>query len=457
MTLRGRRALQITIKEMIRYSEEGHKMFKRKFILVTLIGLTLSLVIACNALSPIATQVFSQATVTPRTTTSSGATTIPNVVASPSVTTSSSPEVSAIQDVIQKTNQEQIQAVASQDPTVMQDTSTTDFYQQSVQTLNGLLNGGVTSIQLVDLKWGPITLTDANNAQATTYETWSTTFSDGSKMQETDTNIYILVLENGVWKVQDDQHPDPNNQQSASANPSGGPSPVTPVPPADIAPGQADSFNWAGYHATGGTFTAVSGTWTVPNVDAGTIGMDATWVGIGGVDSTDLIQAGTEATVENGQVIYSAMWETLPDVAQQVPLTINAGDQISVSITQQKTDTWQISINNVTNGQSWTKSATYSSSLSSAEWIEEAPATERSTILPLDNFGALTFTSGTTVENGQTATIAQTGARPINMNNGSGQALTQTSNLDASGTSFTVTRTDAAPTIPPFHHRRFGG
>ena len=433
-------------------------------MLVTLIGLTLLLVIACNAPSLIAKQIFAPITVTPglpatsSTAIPSIATSIPNLTTPSSGANAPSPEVSAIQDVIQKTNQEQIQAVASHDPTVMQDTSTADFYQQSVQTLNGLLSGGVSSIQLVDLKWGPIQLTDANNAQATTYETWSTTFSDGSTMQETDTNIYILVRENGVWKVQDDQHPDSNNQQGASANPNGGTSPGTPVPPADIATGQSDSFNWSGYLATGGTFTSVSGTWTVPNVDAGTNGMDATWVGIGGVDSTDLIQAGTQATVENGQVTYSAIWETLPDVAQPVPLTINAGDQISISITQQKSDTWQISIQDATNGQSWTKSLTYRSSLSSAEWIEEAPATGRLTILPLDSFGSVTFTSATTVENGQTRSIAQTGAKPIAMNNGAGQILAQASNLDANGTGFTVTRTSVpAPSVSPFHHRRPGG
>ena len=435
-------------------------MFKRKLFLVTLIGLTLSFVVACNMLSPIATQLFSPTPVSPgvpansSATTTSNATTVPNVVTPGSGTTSSSPEVSAIQDVIQKTNQEQIQAVASHDPTVMQDTSTTDFYQQSVQTLDGLLSGGVTAIQLVDLKWGPIQLTDANNAQATTYETWSTTFSDGSTMQETDTNIYILVRENGAWKVQDDQHPDTNNQQSASANPNGGTSPETPLPPSDLATGQSDSVNWAGYIASGGPFTTVSGTWTVPNVDAGTIGMDATWVGIGGVDSTDLIQAGTEAIVQDGQVMYSAIWETLPQEAQPVPLTIHAGDQVTVSIAQQDTNTWQIGINNATNGQSWSKSVTYQSSLSSVEWIEEAPATMRSRILPLDNFGSVTFTSGTTTENGQTSSIAQAGARPIAMNNASGQALAQVSNLDASGTTFTVTRTSAAPSFSPFHHRR---
>jgi hypothetical protein len=277
-------------------------------------------------------------------------------------------------------------------------------------------------------------------------------------MQETDTNVYTLVLENGAWKVQDDGHPNLKNQGSSSTSPNGATSPHRPVPPADAASSQAPSRNWSGYAATDGTFTSVSGTWSVPNVSAGTTGMDATWVGIGGVNSNDLIQAGTQALVQSGQVVYAAWWETLPQTVQPVPLTINAGDQISVSIAQQKRGTWQISINDATNGQSWSKSVTYRSSLSSAEWIEEAGATGRFTILPLDSFGSVTFTSGTTIENGQTRTIAQAGAQPIAMSNEAGQALAQASKLDASGTGFSVTRTSvAAPSVAPFRHRRPGG
>jgi peptidase A4-like protein len=413
-------------------------MINRIFILMTLIVLALWGVTACT--TPAQSDVQNQSAVT----------------IAPSLATTASEDVSAIQNVIQKANQEQVQAVAAKNPTLMQDTAMTNFYQQSVQTLNDLLNLGVTSIQLVDLNWGPITQTDASTAQATTYETWSTTFSDGSTMKETNTNVYTMVLQNGSWKVQDDQHP--NNQPSPSTSPSGATSPETPVAPADAATGQTPSRNWSGYVASGGTFTAVSGMWTVPNVSAGTSGMDATWIGIGGVDATDLIQAGTQATVESGQVVYSAIWETLPQAAQFVPLTIKAGDQMSVSITQQDSGAWQISIKDATSGQSWAKSVTYSSSLSSAEWIEEAPATGRFTILPLDSFGSVTFSSATTVENGQTRTIAQANAEPITMNNGTGQALAQASNIDASGTSFTVIRTSvAAGSVIPFRHRRPGG
>ena len=55
------------------------------------------------------------------------------------------------------------------------------------------------------------------------------------------------------------------------------------------------SGNWAGYVATGSSITSVTGSWTVPS--AGTVppGLSATWVGIGGYKTSDLIQAGTPA------------------------------------------------------------------------------------------------------------------------------------------------------------------
>jgi len=300
----------------------------------------------------------------------------------------------------------------------------------------------VTSIQLTSLKWGAITLQGATTAQATTIEDWSTKFADGSTLQETDTNVYTLVLENGAWKVQADLHPNSRPQQTPSGTQAAVPTPSTPIP----STGAGQSRNWAGYAASSGTFTGVSGTWTVPNVTAGsTDAADATWVGIGGVNTDDLIQAGTDATVQSGQVIYTAWWETLPQAPTTVPLNVSAGDSISVSITQKSNSTWQIVIHDTTSDQLFQKNVTYRSSLSSAEWIEEAPA-GRHRVLPLDNFGSVTFTKGSTVRNGQKRNIEQAGAQPIILYGATRQALDLAvpSTLGSDGASFTVTRNKAS-------------
>ncbi|MCL5950961.1 MAG: G1 family endopeptidase [Chloroflexi bacterium] len=355
--------------------------------------------------------------------------------------------VTAVQAVILKANHEEEQAVAKNDPTVMQDTATSSYYTQSAQNLSNMLSSGVTAIKLDHLAWGAIAQQNPTTVQATTQETWSTTFSDGSTLQETNTNVYTLVLQNGTWLVQQDNQPNSTAPQSPSnSSPSTPGVPGTPATPA--ASGQSPSRNWAGYAATSGTFTAVSGSWTVPNVSSTTTGMDATWVGIGGVNSQDLIQAGTQAVVQSGQITYSAWYETLPQSSQTVPMTVNPGDKVSVSITQQPDGTWKILMQDTTNAQTYQTTLNYTSSNSSAEWIEESPATGRGTILPLDSFGTLTFNGASTVDNGKQVTLAQAGAQPITMYSSNQQALAQPSTVGANGASFSVTRTDVvAPTF----------
>ncbi len=119
----------------------------------------------------------------------------------------------AIQDVIQKLDEAQAQAIATNDPNVMVATATADFYQQQVAINQDLVNNGVTEVKLLNLEWGQISVA-GNTATATVYETWSTTFDDGTTEQARDRNVYTLVQENGTWKVQADDHPD---QQQAGA------------------------------------------------------------------------------------------------------------------------------------------------------------------------------------------------------------------------------------------------
>src|ERR1700741_5158957 len=60
--------------------------------------------------------------------------------------------------------------------------------------------------------------------------------------------------------------------------------------------GTADSLNWSGYAVTpsGGGVTAVSSAFTVPSAGLVPPGFAATWTGIGGYNTSDLIQAGPD-------------------------------------------------------------------------------------------------------------------------------------------------------------------
>ena len=145
---------------------------------------------------------------------------------------------------------------------------------------------------------------------------------------------------------------------------------------------------------------------------------------------------------------YEAWVEMLPRASRPVPLRVHAGDSVTASISEQATDQWLIEFSNNTTGQTYQQTQQYSSSHSSAEWVEEAPSGGRGGVLPLSNFGTIQFSDGSTVKDGQTVSIAATGARAITMVSNNDQALAVPSSLSDDGTSFTVARTDAISTTP---------
>jgi hypothetical protein len=214
------------------------------------------------------------------------------------------------------------------------------------------------------------------------------------------------------------------------------------------------SLNWSGYVTTQGPFTSVNGTWTIPSVASAHSTMaDATWVGIGGVTNHALIQAGTQAlTDRQGGVAYQAWYELLPENMQIISLQVHSGDSISASITQTDADVWQISIVDNTTGDTYQKTVDYHSDLSSAEWIEEMP-TANIGILPLDNFGSVSFSNGSAVENGAGLTIAETAATPLTMVTNDGAVLATPASLGDDGSSFTIGR--SAVTIASANHPRY--
>jgi hypothetical protein len=380
----------------------------------------------------------------------------------------------AVQAVVQHANTEQADAFARGDPTLIQDTATRSYYQEIAQANRDMAAHGVTAIKLVSLEWGPITSQGANAIQVTTFETWQTTFADShTEVTNHERNVYTLVQENGAWRIQADDHPDAQLNQTgavtstATVTTTGAVTPTATVAPTttveSVAPAltpsplpeatgsrPGQSANWSGYAATGGTFTAVTGTWTVPRSStvgvngtsgrSGGIAGDATWVGIGGVNTDDLIQAGTEATVVTaGDTEYNAWVELLPHTSQPVPLVVSPGDSITVAISMGESDSWTVAFANNTTAQKYQTTVQYASSESSAEWIEEAPSGRRR-LIPLDNFGTVNFSGGSTVKDGKTVTIARSGAQSITMFDRNENPLASPSSLGADGSSFSVSR-----------------
>ena len=357
------------------------------------------------------------------------------VVPGTSATVATEATVAAIKDVITRANRAQIDAFAKNDVTLMRATATDSYYQELVRINRDLANGGVSAIALTNLTWGDVTVS-GSTARATTFETWRSSYTDGSTDERTDRNDYTLVADAGSWKIQSDVQPD-----AQLLDPSGVTTPSVTTP----ASSASQSSNWSGYVASGGTFTSVTGSWIVPTVSAASTGADATWVGIGGLNSNDLIQAGTQATVSGGDVTYEAWIEMLPASSKTVPLSVSAGDSVTVSLTQRSGRDWAIAMKNNTTGETYNVTVQYSSSVSSAEWVQEAPSAGRG-VIPLDDFGALQFTGGSAVRDGASMSLAALGARAITMINSRGEVIAQPSTLASDGSSFTVTRTSAQST-----------
>lgn len=160
------------------------------------------------------------ATETPTATPAATAT--PTVTATVTPTASPTPNpIIAIQQVIQHSNDEQVQAVATRNLSLIADTVTDDHFQELASILQDMLNHKLNSIALLKLDWGPIVVAaDGNSAVATTYETWRIVSQEGSIDDAPQRNDYTLVRANGTWKIKSDVQTVAPTQPPGTAVPS---------------------------------------------------------------------------------------------------------------------------------------------------------------------------------------------------------------------------------------------
>jgi hypothetical protein len=207
---------------------------------------------------------------------------------------------------------------------------------------------------------------------------------------------------------------------------------MIPAHPGQVLPrhnATSDSLNWSGYvDLPNGTHkvTNVTSTFVVPKVNGTTPGFAATWTGIGGYNSQDLIQAGVEEDYVTGLgATYGAWYEILP--AAETPIsncsndpncTVRPGDKVTVTITAQSpiqtNQLWTVSI---VDAGHWTYSIpiTYQSTYSSAEYILEAPTVGAQTVMPM--MGNTLFDPDTfAIDSGGAQTIASGAPVMVTMN-----------------------------------------
>jgi peptidase A4-like protein len=103
--------------------------------------------------------------------------------------------------------------------------------------------------------------------------------------------------------------------------------------------------------------------------------------------------------VKAGKASYSAWWEIIPEPQTAVSLPVRPGNKVKVSIAQASTPgDWSIVIDNLTTGRKFSTSTPYSSSMDTAEWIEETPlviGTGGTGLAAMPNLGTVRFTHAT--------------------------------------------------------------
>jgi hypothetical protein len=208
----------------------------------------------------------------------------------------------------------------------------------------------------------------------------------------------------------------------------------------------ASSLNWSGYAVVHQGITGVKQAWTVPTAGLTPPGFSATWAGIGGYNSSDLIQAGTTSdSLPIGGPQYYAWWEVLPDSETLITsgctgdttCAVTPGDRFTLDLHEVSTNSWSITLVN-TGKWSWTSPTIhYTSTHSSAEWILEAPTFGVQTTLAAVGTQRFYPTNTYTDATG-THTIAQ--GSPVSIAMGPGLLVNEAtpSGLGSDGQSFNV-------------------
>jgi hypothetical protein len=203
---------------------------------------------------------------------------------------------------------------------------------------------------------------------------------------------------------------------------------------------QASSTNWAGYADTAGTYTSVAASWTQPAGTCSTSGDQyaAFWIGIDGYSSATVEQIGTDTDCIGKTAEYYAWYELYPGPSEDYSSTVKAGDHLNASVTYEGSNKFSLHIADTTQGWTHTTTATLADAArSSAEVIVEAPCcTASGGILPLADFGSVSFTGATA--NGEPIGTPALDPVQINMVGVTGDKLT-CSGLTNNGENFTCT------------------
>jgi hypothetical protein len=177
-------------------------------------------------------------------------------------------------------------------------------------------------------------------------------------------------------------------------------------PLSNAASQQFTSRNWDGYITYSSSestdFSSVQASWIQPTVTCEkSHAWTVFWVGLDGWFNNTVEQGGSEAYCENAQDApsYYLWWEMYPTVPIQTDMQINAGDQVTASVTYKtKSDNFVIDVTDSTSGASLSETEQCAENLdcqrSSADVITEDVGKYGSgKYYPLADYGKMGYTS----------------------------------------------------------------
>jgi hypothetical protein len=225
---------------------------------------------------------------------------------------------------------------------------------------------------------------------------------------------------------------------------------LKPLNPVGIGRTTVYSTNWSGYAASksGLTFTDVKGNWGQPTAHCTTSKktLAAFWVGIDGYNSNSVEQIGTDSDCAGlNAASYYAWYEFYPSAPVYLSKTtypVRPGDTLSGEVSASGS-TFTVKLHSSRGWTFQTSKSLSGKAKSSVEWIAEAPARctpGGCTVLPLTNFGTVSFNGSYATGGGHTGSISYSGWNRVTivMVTKSGALRAQPSGLGSSGTAFSV-------------------
>jgi hypothetical protein len=195
---------------------------------------------------------------------------------------------------------------------------------------------------------------------------------------------------------------------------------VTVLPNAPLSTWTGTSHNWAGYaiKTKNGSVTDVQGSWIEPTYH-GTCGgtynrsESVFWVGIDGFNGSPTVeQIGTSVECYSSggtaTIFYFAWYEFFPASLTVISsMTVSPGDHMTASVSYHRSvhNYYTLYIKDLTTSSAYsTSNSMIKAQRSSAEWVAESPASGGK-LLPLSDFGSVTFTGCSATISGHTHSI----------------------------------------------------